>query len=362
MTDGATRLELSAVAKFYGPSLGVGPLDLDVQPGEFVSLVGPSGCGKTTTLRLIAGLEQPSAGLLKMNGTIVNDLPTHRRNIGLVFQNYALFPHLNIADNIAFGLRYRNIRGTEAADRVASVLKLVRLEGLDKRMPRQLSGGQQQRVALARAIVINPSLLLFDEPLSNLDMTLRQRMQEEIKRVQQEVGITTVYVTHDQSEAMVMSDRIAILFRGHLHQYAPPHDIYEHPATPDVADFIGEINYLEGTLQHMDGAPQFVTSRGTILHVASHGTADGPNRLAIRPHRVRILTEDNAGGGINRFETIVEQTMFAGDVIRATLRLPTGDVIQVNAHNLQELQSQLARKTLTVELRPEDLQIFPTGG
>ena len=222
MKTSAAQLDLQDLTKCYGPVLGVGPINLTVKPGEFVSLVGPSGCGKTTTLRLIAGLEQATSGTLRINGVVVNDTPTHRRNIGLVFQNYALFPHLSLFDNVAFGLRYRNVHGSEMEDRVESVLKLVNLQGLEKRMPRQLSGGQQQRVALARAIVISPSILLFDEPLSNLDMALRQRMQEEIKRVQREVGITAVYVTHDQNEAMALSDRVAILFGGHLHQYSEP--------------------------------------------------------------------------------------------------------------------------------------------
>jgi len=359
MSNSAARLELAGITKYYGQVLGVGPVSLTVEPGEFVSLLGPSGCGKTTTLRIVAGLETPSSGELLINGEAVTHAPVHRRNIGLVFQNYALFPHLTIHDNIAFGLRYRKVDKTEIADRVEQVLKLVNLHGLGKRLPRQLSGGQQQRVAVARAIVINPSILLFDEPLSNLDMALRQHMQEEIKRIQREVGITTLYVTHDQNEAMALSDRIAVLFHGHLHQLAPPSDIYEQPATAEVADFIGEINYLGGEVRETAGGAVFRTAQGTTLQLAADCAAragDG-RRIAIRPHRVRVVDGDS--GAANVFVCEIERSVYSGDLIRARLRLPAGDVLQVNAHNVQELRKRLLGPKVAIELRPQDLQFFP---
>jgi spermidine/putrescine ABC transporter ATP-binding subunit len=361
MASKAATLELAELTKFYGTEVGVGPVSLTVQPGEFVSLLGPSGCGKTTTLRLIAGLERPTSGTLRIDGEVVNDTPPHHRNIGLVFQNYALFPHLTIFDNVAFGLRYRKVAGTEREDRVRGVLRLVGLEGLDRRTPNQLSGGQQQRVALARAIVISPRILLFDEPLSNLDLALRQRMQEEIKRIQREVGITTLYVTHDQNEAFALSDRIAIVFRGRLHQYAEPNELYEHPTTVDVADFIGEINYLEGELKATAGGETFTTDRGTMLVVQGPrgSAAASRRRVAIRPHRVRLLGAQQAVGTGNIFVAQVEQSVYSGDRLRATVRLPAGDILQISVQNVHEARTALLTDTVTIQLRPEDLQFFP---
>ncbi|MBI4277543.1 MAG: ABC transporter ATP-binding protein [Armatimonadetes bacterium] len=356
----AATLELVEVSKYYGQVLGVGPVTLSVEPGEFVSLLGPSGCGKSTTLRLIAGLERPTAGAIRIDGEVVNDLPAYRRNIGLVFQNYALFPHLSVFDNVAFGLRYRNVTGDEAHRRGGEALRLVNLEGLEDRLPRQLSGGQQQRVALARAVVINPRILLLDEPLSNLDLALRQRMQGEIKRIQREVGITTVYVTHDQTEAFALSDRIAVLFGGRLHQFAKPDELYEQPATPEVADFIGETNYLQGRVETAAGARVFVTDHGTrlVLPPDAGAAAAGPVRLAVRPHRVRVV-DGTAAAGVNVFDARVERVVFAGDALRATARLSAGDTIQLTTHNLPETRTALQRGAVRVQIRPEDLQFFP---
>lgn len=358
----AATLELAEATKYYGRVLGVGPVTLIVAPGEFVSLLGPSGCGKSTTLRLIAGLERPTAGLVRIDGEAVNEKPVHKRNIGLVFQNYALFPHLTIFDNVAFGLRYRRVTGDEARRRVREVLELVDLQGLEDRFPRQLSGGQQQRVALARAIVINPSILLLDEPLSNLDLALRQRMQGEIKRIQREVGITTVYVTHDQTEAFALSDRVAVLFLGQLHQYAVPDELYEHPATAEVADFIGETNFLVGSVGPTNGRWEFTTDQGTRLVLAGTAQAPrpGPGRIAVRPHRVRLVDATGDAFGDNVFAASIERLVFAGDVLKATVRLTTGDIIQINTHNLAESRGHLQRDTVRLELRPEDLQFFPS--
>ncbi len=360
----AAPLTLAGVQKYYGHILGVGPISLEVAEGEFVSLLGPSGCGKTTTLRLVAGLERPTAGTVRIGDEDITMVPSYRRNIGLVFQNYALFPHLSVFENVAFGLRYRAVTGGEARRRVGAALELVGLMGYEQRFPRQLSGGQQQRVALARAIVINPRILLLDEPLSNLDLALRQRMQMEIKRIQREVGITTVYVTHDQTEAFGLSDRIAVLFGGRVHQYARPDDLYERPATPEVADFIGETNTLDGRLSRIDGRLVFTTAQGTqIVVTPEHVPAVGENvRLFIRPHRVRFLPRGADAAGPNLFDATVDRFVFGGDVLRATVRLRQGDIVQVSAHNRRDTLEIMQQGLLRIQFRPEDLQVFPSNG
>ena len=248
MTAGGGNLVLAGLRKDYGVGdPAVDRLDLEIAKGEFVALLGPSGCGKTTTLRMIAGLVEPSAGRILLGGDDLTAKPVHRRNIGMVFQNYALFPHMSVADNVAFGLEMRGIAAAEILDRVAEALALVRLTGFESRRPKALSGGQQQRVALARALVIRPDLLLLDEPLSNLDAKLREEMRGEIREIQRRLGITTVFVTHDQAEALALADRIAVMERGRLAQLGSPEEVYERPATPFVARFVGRINALSAT-------------------------------------------------------------------------------------------------------------------
>jgi putative spermidine/putrescine transport system ATP-binding protein len=245
MSSGGGNLALAGLSKDYGVGEpAVDRLDLEIGRGEFVALLGPSGCGKTTTLRMIAGLIEPTAGRILLDGADLTGKPVHRRNIGMVFQNYALFPHMSVADNVAFGLEMRGIAAAEVRARVAEALALVRLSGLEARRPKSLSGGQQQRVALARALVIRPDLLLLDEPLSNLDAKLREEMRGEIREIQRRLGITTVFVTHDQTEALALADRIAVMERGRLAQLGTPEEIYENPATPFVAGFVGRINAL----------------------------------------------------------------------------------------------------------------------
>jgi len=312
----------------------------------------------------VAGLERPTAGAVRIGNEDVTGSPSYRRNIGLVFQNYALFPHLSVFENVAFGLRYRAVTGPEARRRVGEALELVGLSGYEQRLPRQLSGGQQQRVALARAVVISPRILLLDEPLSNLDLALRQRMQVEIKRIQREVGITTVYVTHDQTEAFGLSDRIAVLFAGRLHQYARPDELYERPATPEVADFIGETNTLEGQLRRVNGRLVFTTTRGTEIVVSPERVPAGGDgvRLFIRPHRVRFLSPGVEAAGPNIFDATVDRFVFGGDVLRATVSLRRGDVVQVSAHNRQDTLEVMHGGALRIQFRPEDLQVFPSNG
>src|SRR6266704_7172386 len=247
------RLQLTGLTKTYGDFRAVSDVNHDIGQGELVVLLGPSGCGKTTTLRMIAGFIPPTAGAIRLGGNDVTRQPPWKRNTGLVFQSYALFPHLSVVDNVAFGLRMRKLPQSEIAAKLTEVLRLVRLEKLADRLPRELSGGQQQRVALARALVIEPDILLLDEPLSNLDARLRDSMRNEIREIQQRLRMTTVFVTHDQTEAMAICDRVVVMNGGKLEQIGSPHDIYETPATPMVADFVGRINRLQGQWRS-DGA------------------------------------------------------------------------------------------------------------
>ena len=249
-----STLTFEALGKSYGDTEVVRDISLTIREGEFVSLLGPSGCGKTTILRMVAGLVEPSRGRILIGSDDVTRLPPNRRGLGLVFQSYALFPHLSVYENVAFGLRRRKVAGAELDRRVREALAMVRLATFADRMPRQLSGGQQQRVAIARAIAPRPRVLLFDEPLSNLDAQLREEMQIELKRLQRDVGITTLFVTHDQGEALTMSDRVGVMARGVMQQFAPPEDIYHRPATAFVAGFIGRPNRLAGRVVRRDGA------------------------------------------------------------------------------------------------------------
>ena len=293
-----SELKLAGIEKRYGQSVAVAGIDLDVRDGEFMTLLGPSGCGKTTTLGLIAGFFPPSAGEIYVKGKPVAGLPPFRRDIGVVFQDYALFPHMTAAENVAFGLRMRKVSAAETSQRVREALELVQLSGLGERRPLELSGGQRQRVALARALVIRPAVLLLDEPLSNLDLTLREEMRVEIASLQRRLGITTVFVTHDQGEALVMSDRVAVMNAGRIEQVGTPADIYERPATRFVAEFIGRMNFF-----------------GTI---------------AIRPERARLAS--SAGDGFSRRGT-VKQVLYLGATLEYHLNLESGERAIVEAPN-----------------------------
>ena len=268
-------------------------LDVAIAEGEFFSLLGPSGCGKTTTMRVVAGFEEPTAGTVYLHGTDVTNVPPHKRDVNMVFQSYALFPHMTVFDNVAFGLRRKNTPKKEVTDRVTDILDVVGLDGYAKRRPRQLSGGQQQRVALARALVNRPRALLLDEPLGALDLKLRQAMQIELKRIQREVGITFVYVTHDQGEALTMSDRIAVMNEGVIEQLAAPRDIYEHPKTRFVAGFIGTSNLLSGTVASTDpatgGAVIDLGDGGRIVVPAAHKQPGDELEITVRPEKITLV-------------------------------------------------------------------------
>ena len=287
-------LELSGVQKqFSGGVLAVEDFNLAAERGEFVSFLGPSGCGKTTTLRMIGGFEEPTYGTVYLGGRDVTDLPPYKRDVNTVFQSYALFPHLNVFENVAFGLRRRKVPKDEVDTRVKDALHLVEMSGFDERKPPEMSGGQQQRVALARALVNRPKVLLLDEPLGALDLKLRKQMQLELKRIQQEVGITFIYVTHDQEEAMTMSDRLAVMRHGRIEHIGPPAEVYEHPGTEFVAGFLGASNLLDGELGPTAGDETTIklTMSGTTIVVPSdHVPPDTPNevKVGVRPEKITI--------------------------------------------------------------------------
>jgi spermidine/putrescine transport system ATP-binding protein len=293
MEMGATPdVVLRGVTKRFGDLVAVDDIDLEVQPGEFLALLGPSGCGKTTTLRMIAGFDEPSEGEIEIGGRSAVGIPPNKRDVNTVFQAYALFPHLSVLDNVAYGLKQRKVGKAERYAQARTVLELVRLTGRDHSKPAQLSGGMQQRVALARALVMNPKVLLLDEPLGALDQKLRKAMQVELKTIQREIGITFIVVTHDQEEAMAMADRIAVMESGRIDQLAVPSEIYDRPATPFVADFIGDMNHLEGTLER--DADQLVASVGSARFGIGRVVREAPVgervRIGLRPEEVHANT------------------------------------------------------------------------
>ena len=296
-------------------------LHLDVHEGEFLTLLGPSGSGKTTCLMMLAGFETPTGGRIEIAGNAVDDVPPRERNIGMVFQNYALFPHMTVGANLAFPLEVRGLDASAAGERVRRALQLVRLEGFEGRRPGQLSGGQQQRVAIARALVFEPGLVLMDEPLGALDRRLREEMQYEIRRIQRELGVTVVYVTHDQTEAMAMSDRVAVFNRGRIEQVAPPEGLYEEPERVFVAAFIGENNLLPAEVVETDGDICTVDFRGARIRAFNvAGRAPGQAvTLAIRPERVALTP--SPGEYTNEFETEVQDMVFLGDHLRLRVNL-----------------------------------------
>jgi len=290
------ELEIRNLVKRYTAQSVIGPISLSVAAGEFVSLLGPSGCGKTTTLRCIAGFEAPSEGSILLSGTSIEQQPPNRRNIGLVFQNYALFPHLTIFENVAFGLRLRRIGEAELKQRVGQALELVGLPDLGERYPRQLSGGQQQRIAIARSVVLEPRILLFDEPLSNLDLKLRLTMRKELRELQRRLGTTAVYVTHDQSEALALSDRIVVMSNGRIEQIGSPREIYERPANTFVADFIGGSNLIDAVVVGAEAGATVIRTKGGLILRAAHKACSVGDRVVamIRPERVRLLADGEA--------------------------------------------------------------------
>jgi spermidine/putrescine transport system ATP-binding protein len=314
--DQRVAIALEGVGKRFGAYEAVAGVDIEIGDGEFFSLLGPSGCGKTTTLRMIAGFETPDVGRILLQGRDVTAVSANRRPVNMVFQQYALFPHMSIYDNVAFGLRVKRVPKKEHHDRVQGLLRVVALEGFERRKPRQLSGGQQQRVALARALVNRPAALLLDEPLGALDVKLRKQMQLELKRIQHELGTTFVYVTHDQEEALAMSDRIAVMNNGRVEQIGGPREIYEHPLTAFVADFIGSLNAFDLRVDELVGgyAVMRAGERERVVVPADAGAHPGDSlRVAVRPERIRIAAANGAApDGGSRLEGTIAQIVYLG--------------------------------------------------
>jgi spermidine/putrescine transport system ATP-binding protein len=355
------RIELVSLTKRFHEA-AVDDIDLQVASGEFFSLLGPSGCGKTTTLRLIAGFEQPTAGKILLDGDDVSGVPPHRRNVNTVFQSYALFPFLDVFDNVAFGLKNRKLGKAEIETHVYEALDLVKLRPFAKRRPGQLSGGQQQRVALARALVLRPSVLLLDEPLGALDAKLRRSLKVELKTLQERVGITFLYVTHDQEEALTMSDRLAVMRDGKIVQIGAPHEVYEEPADTYVADFLGISNLMEvDVVTRGPGSGCDVRLGESVLHVDNGGSeAPGASHAVIRPERVRV--EEFGSPGPNRVPAMVGRTIYLGSATQLILRLATGTEIQVLLQNDGEPQEHLSQGTPVHAFLPPDALRVLAGG
>jgi len=351
------QIELISLTKRF-TEVAVDGIDLTVARGEFFSLLGPSGCGKTTTLRLIAGFEQPTAGKILLDGTDVTGIPPHRRNVNTVFQSYALFPFLSVFDNVAFGLKHRSLSKAEIGKHVGEALDLVQMTEYAKRRPGQLSGGQQQRVALARALVLNPAVLLLDEPLGALDAKLRRSLKIELKALQERVGITFLYVTHDQEEALTMSDRLAVMNSGKIVQIGVPREVYEEPADTYVADFLGVSNLMEVEVVERGPGARCHIKIGEASLVAERGEVDGLGiaHAVIRPERVKI--EPYGSTGENRVPAMVERLVFLGSSTQVMLRLGAGMPMQALVQNDGESTGLAQGSPVRVFLPADGLRIL----
>jgi len=362
-------IEIDHVVKRFDDYVAVADADFTIAAGEFFSMLGPSGCGKTTTLRMIAGFETPTAGAIRLQGVDVSRVPPHKRNVNTVFQHYALFPHMTVWDNIAYGPRSMKIDKTkgkgEVKRRVDEIIEIVRLTDFAKRKPAQLSGGQQQRVALARAVVFEPGLALMDEPLGALDRQLRKQMQFEIKRLQNALGITVIYVTHDQEEALVMSDRIAVMNRGRVEQYATPDELYNRPATAFVATFVGESNAIGGrvTASH-DGVVGMDSDEGHRLDGRSveHLDPGAPVVAMIRPEKIVAVDADGApGDGANAVPVTCEEVTFIGQMSRYVVATDRGRRFVLRIQNRPGSVPFAFGQRLALTWSAEDLRVFPAG-
>ena len=343
-------VEIQGVTKRFGETPALDDVSLRIEEGELFALLGPSGSGKTTLLRAIAGFVDPEAGTIRIDGDAMYSLPVHRRDIGMVFQHYALFPHMSVFDNVAFGLSVRHVAQAEMAERVGAMLELVQLDGYEERRPGQLSGGQQQRVALARALVTKPRVLLLDEPLGALDKRLRRQMQIELRQIQREVGITTVFVTHDQEEALTLADRIAILDAGRIVQSGPPQAVYERPRTVFAADFLGDSNFFTGRAR--GGGRVLAPWGGELVTSEILVDAGGEVILAVRPEKLRIArVGEPAPGGANHLAGTVKSVLYAGSII--TYRVACGEVEVTVLEQNREATPIAQGEPVTVSWRPE---------
>jgi putative spermidine/putrescine transport system ATP-binding protein len=356
----SATIEIAGVSKVYdGGVRAVDTIAIDIRQGEFFSLLGPSGCGKTTTLRMIAGFETPDIGAIRVDGTDITHVPAHKRDMGMVFQNYALFPHRTVAENVAFGLRMRGIDKAAIASKVKAALAMVELAGLEDRRPGQLSGGQQQRVALARAIVIEPRVLLCDEPLGALDKKLRQQMQFELKQLQKTLGLTLVFVTHDQEEALAMSDRIAVMNCGRVEQIGTPVEIYDQPLTRFVADFIGDTNIFRGERVTTDAGPGLAVGHGLILTLPTPAPGIDVLSVALRPEKIRLSSgaARNTANGSSAQGTI-ESTNFLGGAVLYRIALEGGHRVLAQQPNAGAGGVFVPGQMVRLDWNPTDLVVL----
>jgi len=356
-------VELKAVKKTFGSVTAVEESDVVFEEGSFTTLLGPSGCGKTTILRMVAGLESVTSGDIFIGGKRINDVPIHKRNLGLVFQNYALFPHKTIGENIAFGLKYRGVSKTDAEAKVKQALEVVRLPGVEQRYPNQLSGGQQQRIALARAIVIEPDVLLLDEPLSALDANLREDMRVELTSIQERIGVTTIFVTHDQSEALAMSDKIVVMSAGNVEQIGTPETVYNKPASEFVAGFLGAANLLDARVTDEDSAQVKVeTPEFGTFPVARHNdttfTRGGKAKLVVRAEKVRLEKAGSAPADEIAASGAVEAVDYQGQMVRYFVRV--GD-LQLQVIATIDERPYAKGTPVDVLIRARDCVVLPAG-
>lgn len=359
MAAGEPVVALRDVVKRYGDFTAVHSMNLDVDAGAFLTLLGPSGCGKTTTLRMIAGLATPSDGDILIKGARVNEVPIHKRNLGLVFQNYALFPHKSVFDNVAFGLKYRGVAKAEVAERVRRALELVRLPQMADRRPAQLSGGQQQRIALARAIVIEPDVLLLDEPLSALDANLREEMRIELKRIQDQLGIATVFVTHDQSEALAMSDTIVVMSAGYVEQIGSPEEVYNNPASEFVAKFLGNSNILDGRIIGQAGGGRVTIAVEGLGEVQAEADAaqggDGQVRMVVRAEKLHLFDANASEQDADALTGRVEAVDYQGQSARYFVRVGPHSLQAINPIDRRPFAQGAA---VSVRIRPRDIVLL----
>jgi spermidine/putrescine transport system ATP-binding protein len=351
-------VRLERVTKAFGETVAVDDLSLDIEEGEFFSMLGPSGCGKTTTLRMIGGFEEPTRGTVYLGGRDVTELPPYRRDVNTVFQSYALFPHLDVFENVAFGLKRKKVDKSEVERRVLDSLRLVDLPGFEHRKPTQLSGGQQQRVALARALVNEPKVLLLDEPLGALDLKLRKQMQLELKRIQTEVGITFIYVTHDQEEAMTMSDRLAVMRHGKVEQIGPPEAVYESPATEFVAGFLGASNLLDGEVkEEREGNSLILLTGGSAVLVPTDrvdGDVGEEVRVGVRPEKITLQADgEESPPGVNSVSGLLRMSTYIGVSHQYTVEGPGGTTLTVYQQNLGNTRLPHPGETVRLTWEPE---------
>lgn len=354
------ELSLDGVIKRYPDGTQIGPVSINIRKGEFFSFLGPSGCGKTTILRCIAGFEELTGGSILLQGAPLHQVPAHRRNVGIVFQNYALFPHLSIFENIAFGLRIRRLAETEIKKRVSDALELVGMPELGARFPAEVSGGQQQRVAIARAIVLVPAVILFDEPLSNLDLKLRLQLRSELRKLQQALGITAIFVTHDQSEALTLSDRIAVFSRGQVEQIGAPAEIYERPNNKVVADFIGNANILTGDVRAKDGVLYFESDHGFSLKLPEGTDKErGPVSALIRPEHLMVSPTRSALNGASNIQSLtLDEIVYLGEDLQLRLSSERGANLLVTMKSRDDIRSLNVGTPLFVSVPPERIHVL----